>query len=126
MGQLTVDELQWLVGMSLTTVLAIAGIATTAFRSMAARLDRVAERLTRSIAEGDKELAITIKTEDEKLAAAMKTEDDRVHERINRVRDEYVPRRELDDHLKRIDDGLKEIRQDQKSILKLLADRPPP
>ncbi len=104
---MTVSELQWLVGVSVTTVLAIAGIAIGAFKSMAGRLDRAVDRLGKATSEGDKE-----------LQSAMKHEDDKLHERVNRVRDEYVPRRELDDHLKRIDVTLSEIRTDQKEALK--------
>lgn len=107
---MTVAELQWLTGVSVTVVVAIAGIAIGAFRSMAGRLDRAVERLSMSIKDGDKE-----------LATAMKEGDDKLHERINRVRDEYVPRRELDDHMKRIDATLGEIRTDQKKMLQAVT-----
>lgn len=99
---MTVTELQWLVGTALTAVIAIAGITLGAFRSMATRLER--------------------------LADAMKAENDRLHERVNRVRDEYVPRRELNDHMSRLDKTLDEIKESQGKVLDLLTGpraRPP-
>lgn len=111
---MTVTELQWLVGVSVTVVMAITGIALGAFRAMAARLDKVAERLASDLKEGDKE-----------LARAMKSGDDNLHDRLNRVRDEYVPRRELDEHMARMDKTLDEIKADQKNIIGILTSRPP-
>lgn len=109
---MTVTELQWIVGLSVTVVIAIATIAIGAFRAMAARLDRVAEKLGSEIKDGDKE-----------LARAIKDGDDQLHNRLNRVREDYVPRRELDDHMNRIDKTLDEIKGSQKSIIDLLTSR---
>ena len=109
---MTVTELQWIVGLSVTVVLAIATIAIGAFRAMAARLDKVAEKLGSDLKEGDKE-----------LARAMKDSDDKLHDRLNRVRDEYVPRRELDEHMARMDKTLDEIKADQKNIIGILTSR---
>lgn len=88
---MTVVELQWLVGISVTVVLAIGGIAIGAFRAMSNRLDRVAKDMQASIRDGD----------------------DKLHERVNRVRDEYVRRVDLDGHLARIDKKLDEMQKKQ-------------
>ena len=109
---MTVTELQWLVGVSVTVVMAITGIAIGAFRAMAARLDKVAERLASDLKEGDKE-----------LAKAIKAGDDNLHDRLNRVRDEYVPRREMDDHMNRIDKTLDEIKTGQTKLIDILTTR---
>lgn len=112
---MTVTELQWIVGLSVTVVLAIASIAVGAFRAMAARLDKATERLGADLKEGDKE-----------LARAIKDGDDKLHDRLNRVRDEYVPRRELDEHMQRIDKTLDDIKGGQNRLIDLLTGRPPP
>lgn len=58
---------------------------------------------------------------------AMKEGDDKLHERINKVRDEYVKRVDLDGHLQRMDKKLDEISADQKAmqtaVLQALGDR---
>jgi hypothetical protein len=100
---MTVSELQWLIGISLTFVLAIGGIAIGAFRAVSNRIDRAVEQMRTSVKDGD----------------------DRLHERINRMRqdvsDNYVRRADLDSHMKRMDDTLKEMRDDQKAIIRSLA-----
>lgn len=83
---MTVSELQWLIGTAITTVLAIAGIAIAAFRATASRIDAVAVR----VKEGD----------------------DQLHDRINRVRDEYVRRVDLDSHLARIETNVRDMREE--------------
>lgn len=40
--------------------------------------------------------------------------DDALHERVNRVRDEYVRRVDLDSHLQRLDQNLKELREENR------------
>ncbi|MCY0146151.1 hypothetical protein OEG84_24990 [Hoeflea sp. G2-23] len=112
---MTVIELQWLVGISATVVLSLAGLVIGSFRVIAARLEKETDKLSTAIAKGN-----------EKLAHAMKMEGDRLHDRLNRVRDEYVPRREMDDHMNRIDKTLDEIKADQKSIITLLTGRASP
>lgn len=109
---MTVEQLQWLIGTAVTVIAAIGTIAFTAFRSMAGRLDKAVTELRRAI-------------KDQETAA--KDGDDKLHERVNRVRDEYLPRRDHDDHMARIDLTLNEIRKDQKSMLQavvVLAGRP--
>lgn len=91
---MTVTELQWLVGVSLTTVLAIASIAFTAFRAMSARLDRAVDKLEHAMSEGDANL----------------------HERINKVRDTYVRRDDLNQHLAGIDKKLDQITASQQEM----------
>jgi hypothetical protein len=96
---MTVSDLQWLVGTAIGVVLTVAGIAITALRAVNSRLDNVVEQI--------------------------KAGDDQLHERVNRVRDDmtngYVRRVDLDSHMKRTDDTLKEMRDDQKTIMRSLA-----
>lgn len=96
---MTVSDLQWLIGTAVGVVLAVAGIAITALRAVNTRLDNVVEQI--------------------------KAGDDQLHERVNRVRDDmangYVRRVDLDSHMKRTDDTLKEMRDDQKAIMRSLA-----
>ncbi|WP_313194589.1 hypothetical protein [Shinella zoogloeoides] len=93
------SDLQWLIGTAVGVVLAVAGIAITALRAVNTRLDNVVEQI--------------------------KAGDDQLHERVNRVRDDmangYVRRVDLDSHMKRTDDTLKEMRDDQKAIMRSLA-----
>lgn len=100
---MTLEELRWLVGISVSTVIAIATIAVTAFRSMSTKLDEAMSSMRTTVKEGD----------------------DQLHERVNRLRqdmsDGYVRRVDLDSHMKRLDDTLKELRDDQKHIMKSLA-----
>lgn len=100
---MTVDELQWLIGIGLTFVLAVGGIAIGAFRAMSNKLDRVASDLAKNVKAGD----------------------DQLHERVNRLRQDmsenYVRRADLDSHMKRLDDTLKEVRDDQKQIIRQIA-----
>lgn len=99
MQEMTVSDLQWLIGTAVGVVLAVAGIAITALRAVNTRLDNVVEQI--------------------------KAGDDQLHERVNRVRDDmangYVRRVDLDSHMKRTDDTLKEMRDDQKAIMRSLA-----
>lgn len=103
-----IAELQWLVGVAVTVVVAIGGIAIGAFRAMSNRLDAVAKDMRASIKDGD----------------------DALHERINRVRDDYVRRVDLDGHLARIDKKLDDMakKQDEQSreLLQAIISRPPP
>lgn len=46
------------------------------------------------------------------LSARIAAGDDRLHERVNRVRDEYVRRDDLDGHLQRIDGNVNELRRE--------------
>lgn len=100
---MTVSELQWLVGTAATFILAVAGIAIGAFRAVSNRIDSAVEKMQKAVKEGD----------------------DQLHDRISRVRDDmqenYVRRVDLDSHMKRHDDMLKEIRDDQKQIIRQMA-----
>jgi hypothetical protein len=46
------------------------------------------------------------------LAASIKAGDDQLHERINRVRDEYVRRVDLDGHVSQLREGMKELKDE--------------
>lgn len=48
------------------------------------------------------------------LTNAREEGDSKLHERINRVRDEYVRRIDLDSHLHRLDEGVKELRDESR------------
>ena len=93
------DELRWLVGTATTVVLAIATIAIGAFRAMSGRLDRAVE----------------------KIEIAMRSEDAQLHSRINDVRERYVRRDDFERHMQRLDEALKEIRADQKTIIGMMG-----
>lgn len=100
---MTVEQLQWLVGTAASVVVSVTVIAIGAFRAMSGRLDLAMAHIDKMVRVGD----------------------DGLHERINRLRqdvsDNYVRRIDLDGHLKRLDDTLKEVRDDQKEIIKQLA-----
>lgn len=46
------------------------------------------------------------------LSASIKDGDDALHERINRTRDEYVRRVDLDGHVNQLRDGMKELKDE--------------
>lgn len=46
------------------------------------------------------------------LSASIKLGDDQLHDRVNRVRDEYVRRVDLDDHVKQLRDSVRELRDE--------------
>ncbi len=46
------------------------------------------------------------------LAASIKSGDDALHERINRTRDDYVRRVDLDGHVNQLRDGMKELKEE--------------
>jgi hypothetical protein len=100
---MTTLELQWLIGISLTLLIAAAGMTIAAFRAVSSRIDRAAEQ----------------------MRVAVKDVDEQLHERINRLRqdvsDNYVRRADLDSHMTRIDGTLKEVRDDQKTIIRSIA-----
>lgn len=93
-----IAELQWLVGISLTVVLTIGGMLIAAFRALSGKIDK-----------GNTD-----------MAKALKDGDDHLHERVNRIRDEYVKRVDLDGHLGRIDATLREIREDQREMNRIV------
>ena len=99
MGQ----EIQWLIGVSVTLLVAIAAIATTAFRAVGARIDGAVKEMREAVSDGDREL----------------------HDRVSRLRqdvsDNYVRRIDLDSHMKRLDENNREIRIDLKEVLAKLA-----
>lgn len=52
------------------------------------------------------------------LSASIKSGDDQLHDRVNRVRDEYVKRVDLDDHVRQLREGMKERRDETREGLK--------
>lgn len=100
---MTIAELQWLIGTAVTVVLAIGTIAVASFRGMSAKLEKAVSDMRESVKDGD----------------------DQLHERVNRLRqdvsDNYVRRVDLESHMKRLDDTLKEVRDDQKQIIRQIA-----
>lgn len=96
-------EFQWLIGIAITVVLSIAGIAIAVFRSMSTKIDEAMGDMRTSIKQGE----------------------DTLHDRLNRIKDDmnnnYVRRADLDSHMKWLDDTMKEICDDQKQIIRQIA-----
>lgn len=107
---MTVVELQWIVGTALSLIAAMAAIAVGSFRAMGNKLDAAVGQLRQSIQQQE---------------TYMKNGDDALHDRVNRLRqdvsDNYVRRVDLDGHLKRIDDTMKEVRDDQKKLIETVT-----
>lgn len=95
---MTTSELQWLVGIAVSAALGLAGMVIAAFRTLSGRIEDTNTALSKNIRDGD----------------------DQLHERVNRVRDEYVRRVDLDGHMGRIDTTLRELRDEQREIGKAL------
>lgn len=89
-------EIQWLIGLALGLGSTFTVALITAFRS----------------------LSSFQKSAEDRLGAAIKDGDDQLHERVNRVRDEYVRRVDLDDHVRQLRDGMKEMRDETRDGLK--------
>ena len=107
---MTVTEFQWIVGTALSLIAAMAAIAVGSFRVMGNKLDAAVGQLRQSIQQQE---------------TYMKNGDDALHDRVNRLRqdvsDNYVRRVDLDGHLKRIDDTMKEVRDDQKKLIETVT-----
>ena len=107
---MTVTEFQWIVGTVLSLIAAMAAIAVGSFRVMGNKLDAAVGQLRQSIQQQE---------------TYMKNGDDALHDRVNRLRqdvsDNYVRRVDLDGHLKRIDDTMKEVRDDQKKLIETVT-----
>lgn len=52
------------------------------------------------------------------LSASIKSGDDALHERINRTRDDYVRRVDLDVHIKQLRDSMKELKEETRESAK--------
>ena len=52
------------------------------------------------------------------LSASMKSGDDALHERINRTRDDYVRRVDLDGHVSQLREGMKELKDETRDSAK--------
>ena len=57
------------------------------------------------------------------ISAEIKDGDDRLHDRINRVRDDDVRRDDLPNHITRLDDNIKEMRKEMKEETSKSNDR---
>lgn len=76
----------------------------------------------------DRYIGKAISTGDRDLSNAMNTKFDTTHERINKIRDEFVRREDLEQHMARVDRGLREIHDGQEktnqridTVLQVLA-----
>lgn len=58
---------------------------------------------------------------DRQVHKAIKEGDDQLHERVNRVRDEYVKRVDNDASMGRIDQTLQEIRSEQRELYRTIV-----
>lgn len=107
------EDLKWVVGILFAAIAAIGGWIAR---------DRT---LTNMIRDGDGEAR-----REAKSAA------DQLHERINRVRDEYAKRVDLDDHVRRVEKSVDGLREDMKAataeqnrrldkLIEILGGRPP-
>lgn len=107
---MSISELQWIVGTALALTAAMAAIAVGSFRAMGNKLDAAVGQLRQSMQQQE---------------TYMKNGDDALHDRVNRLRqdvsDNYVRRVDLDGHLKRIDDTMKEVRDDQKKLIETVT-----
>lgn len=96
-------EFQWLIGIAISVVLSIAGIAIAVFRSMSTKIDEAMADMRKDIKQGE----------------------DTLHDRLNRLRqdvsDNFVRRADLESHMKWLDDTMKEISDDQKQIIRQIA-----
>jgi hypothetical protein len=90
------EDIKWFIGIASSLAVPFTVALIASFRS-----------LSKSIKDGD-----------EKLATSLKDGDDALHARINRTRDEYVRRIDLDDHVKQLREGMKEMRDETREGLK--------
>ena len=86
------DDIKWLIGLSVT----IFGMFVVALTNMAGRIKGVEDRTTTAIKEGNAE----------------------PHGRINRVREDYVRRIDLDGHLQRLDKSIEDLRRESRDNAK--------
>lgn len=80
------DQLRWIVGISITVAIFATGTLIAAFRALASRIDTAKDDAKKG--------------------------DDTLHDRVNRVRDEYVKRVDLDGHMARMETNVKELRDE--------------
>lgn len=53
-------------------------------------------------------------TRDRYMASQIQRGDSRLHERIDRIREDYVKREDLDGHIERLEKGVRDVREDLK------------
>lgn len=90
------NELQWLIGLAVGLGSTFTIALITAFRS----------------------LSTSQKSAEDRLGAAIKDGDDQLHERVNRVRDDYVRRVDLDGHVSQLREGMKELKDETRDSAK--------
>ncbi len=76
----------------MTVILSIAGMLLAAFRALSSKIEKANSELVKGIKDGD----------------------DHLHERVNRVRDEYVKRVDLDGHMTRMETNVRELRDENR------------
>lgn len=106
------DDLKWLIGISVTFFLTFGGILLGAFYRVIGKID-----------SGDSNLSKKIDNESAALFAGMKEANEALHERVNRVRDEYVRRTDLDGHIQRLEKNVDDLRSDIKQSRHEMNDR---
>ena len=97
----------WLIGAILTAVTVVGGFIVR---------DRQVAKL---IADGDER----IRGELEASKASTKEDFDNLHERVNKVREGYVRRDDLDTHLQRMGDDIKDMRGENREATKAMNER---
>lgn len=86
------EDIKWLIGIAATFFLTFGGLLLGAFYRIVSKIDDGHDNLSKNIKDGD----------------------DALHERVNRVRDEYVRRADLDGHIQRLDKNVDDLRSDIK------------
>jgi hypothetical protein len=95
--------IEWVVGIVIGLLTLVGGIIAR---------DR---SLNSTIASGDAASTAAVVAASTALTAAIKAGDDALHERLNRVREDYVRRVDLDGHLTRLDETMKDVRSDMQA-----------
>lgn len=90
------EDIKWLIGTAITLLVFFGGMLFTAFNNLSGRL----------------------KAQDDKHATITKAGDDVLQDRLNRVRDEYVRRSDLDGHIQRLDNNVKDLREELRETRK--------
>lgn len=87
---MTADDFRWIIGIAVTVVISVGGLLAAAFRSISSRID----------------------TQMVSLRAHADTQVAELHGRVNKVKDDYVRRDDMDKHMTRIDGNVNELRRE--------------
>ncbi|MBX4994863.1 hypothetical protein [Rhizobium binae] len=90
------DDIRWLIGAMITVSTFVRGLVFAAFNNIKMRMNAVDERLSGKIEAGD----------------------DVLHDRLNRIRDEYARRSDLDGHIHRLESSIKDLREEHRETSK--------